>query len=37
VAAHGAEVVVLEDRECIELLGSFIAAHPELWDEDIGR
>ena len=36
VAAHGAEVVVLEDRECIELLGSFIAEHPELWDEDIG-
>jgi cytosine deaminase len=37
VAAHGAEVVVLEDPECIELLGSFIAEHPELWDEDIGR
>ena len=24
-------------RECIELLGGFIAAHPELWHEDIGE
>src|SRR3984885_16159864 len=31
VAAHGAEVVVLDDPECIDLLGSFIAEHPELW------
>jgi cytosine/creatinine deaminase len=37
VAAHGAGVVVLDDPECIDLLGSFIAEHPELWDEDIGR
>jgi cytosine deaminase len=37
VAAHGAEVIVLDDAECIDLLGSFIAEHPELWDEDIGR
>jgi creatinine deaminase len=37
VAAHGAEVIVLDDPECTDLLGSFIAAHPELWDEDIGR
>jgi creatinine deaminase len=36
-AAHGAEVVVLDDPECIDLLASFIAEHPELWDEDIGR
>ena len=37
VAAHGAEVLVLNDPECIDLLGSFIADHPELWNEDIGR
>jgi cytosine deaminase len=37
VAAHGAEVVVLDDSECIDLLRSFIDAHPELWNEDIGR
>ena len=37
VAEHGCEVVQLDDPECIELLGTFIASHPELWDEDIGR
>lgn len=37
VAEHGAEVLLLDDADCIELLGSFIAEHPELWDEDIGR
>jgi cytosine deaminase len=37
VAEQGCEVVQLADPECIELLGTFIAAHPDLWDEDIGR
>jgi creatinine deaminase len=37
VAEQGREVIVLDDPECIELLGSFIEGHPELWDEDIGR
>jgi len=37
VAEHGAEVVVLDDPTCIDLLGTFIAEHPELWSEDIGR
>jgi len=32
----GVEIVVLDDQRCRTLLGSFIAAHPELWDEDIG-
>jgi cytosine deaminase len=36
VAEHGCEVVLLDDPECIDLLGTFIAAHPELWHEDIG-
>ncbi len=27
---------LLDDPECIDLLGDFIAAHPELWHEDIG-
>jgi creatinine deaminase len=35
-AEHGATVVELDDPECIDLLGTFIAAHPELWNEDIG-
>jgi cytosine deaminase len=33
----GVEVTDLASPECIELLGSFIAAHPELWHEDIGE
>lgn len=37
LADLGVEVVVLDDSECTALLGDFIAAHPELWDEDIGR
>jgi cytosine/creatinine deaminase len=35
-AAHGADVLVLDDPECRALLGTFIAQHPELWYEDIG-
>ncbi len=34
---HGGEVVDLGSPECIELLGSFIAARPEVWNEDIGE
>jgi cytosine deaminase len=37
LAEHGVEVVDLADRDCIELLRGFIAAHPDLWFEDIGR
>jgi cytosine/creatinine deaminase len=36
VAEHGTEVIILDDPACIELLGTFIEAHPELWHEDIG-
>ena len=36
VAAHGTEVIILDDPACTELLGRFIAEHPELWHEDIG-
>jgi cytosine/creatinine deaminase len=36
VAEHGAEVLNLHDAGCIELLGTFIADHSELWYEDIG-
>ena len=32
----GVEIIVLDDPSCIELLGTFIAEHPELWHEDIG-
>ncbi len=33
----GIEVVVLDDERCIELLTGFIAEHPDIWAEDIGR
>lgn len=33
---NGVEVVDLNSATCKELLGGFIAAHPEVWNEDIG-
>ncbi len=30
-------VRVLNDEECVELMRAFIAAHPDLWNEDIGK
>ncbi len=35
--SRGVEVVNLESEECIALMREFIAAHPELWNEDIGE
>jgi cytosine/creatinine deaminase len=35
-AEHGAAIVLLNDPECVALLGTFIAEHPDLWHEDIG-
>jgi cytosine/creatinine deaminase len=32
----GVEIIDLDSSECIELLGGFIAEHPEIWNEDIG-
>jgi cytosine/creatinine deaminase len=37
LAEHGVEVLVLDDPECIELMTTFIAQHPDLWYEDIGE
>ena len=34
---HGVKVIDLHNEECIELLGSYIAAHPEVCHEDIGE
>jgi cytosine deaminase len=34
---NSVEVVDLASPECIELLGDWIATHPELWNEDIGE
>jgi cytosine deaminase len=35
--SRGVEVIDLDSSECIELLGSFIHAHPDVWNEDIGE
>src|SRR5580704_15696378 len=34
---HGVNVVVLDDAECIQMMHDFVAAHADLWDEDIGK
>jgi cytosine deaminase len=34
---HGVDMLVLQDDACIALMGTFIEAHPELWNEDIGK
>jgi cytosine/creatinine deaminase len=31
------EVLDVDDDECAALLGGYIAAHPEVWHEDIGQ
>jgi cytosine/creatinine deaminase len=36
LASRGVEVVVLDDAECVEMMASFIAENPTLWNEDIG-
>ena len=37
LAENGVEIVDLHSEECIRMLGEFIAAHPDLWHEDIGE
>ena len=34
---HGVRVIDLNSPACIEMLGEYIAAHPEVWNEDIGE
>ena len=33
---RGVELVIVDSAECVQLMGDFSAAHPELWNEDIG-
>ena len=35
--SHSVDVVDLHDPECVEMMRKFIAEHPDLWHEDIGR
>jgi cytosine deaminase len=34
---HGVAVVVLDDATCVAMMRDFIAAHSDLWNEDIGK
>jgi cytosine deaminase len=36
VRSRGAQVEVVDDERCVRLMREFIAARPELWNEDIG-
>lgn len=33
----GVAIDIVQNRECIDLMERFIAAHPALWNEDIGE
>jgi creatinine deaminase len=35
--SNGIEVVDLDNTECITLLGDYIRANPQIWNEDIGE
>jgi len=35
--ARGVRVDVRQDERCTAMMNAFIAAHPDLWNEDIGR
>lgn len=35
--SHGVRVVDLHSDECVAMLGDYIRAHPEVWNEDIGE
>ncbi len=35
--SRGVEVDVVDNQECVEMMRDFIAAHPRLWNEDIGE
>jgi len=34
---NGVEVIDLSSAECIKMLGDYIEANPEIWNEDIGE
>ena len=35
--SRGVEVIVVQDAECVAMMTDFIATHPALWNEDVGR
>ncbi|MFO0788081.1 MAG: nucleoside deaminase [Pirellulales bacterium] len=37
VRSRGVTLEIIDDPECVKLMEDFIAARPELWNEDIGE
>ena len=37
VRSRGVQLEIVDSAECVALMQQFIAAHPELWNEDIGE
>ena len=37
VRSRGVTLEIADDPECVQLMRDFIAAHPDLWNEDIGK
>ena len=37
VRSRGVPLAIMDDAECVQLMRDFIAARPELWNEDIGK
>ena len=37
IRSRGIELIILDDTECLRMMRTFIAARPELWNEDIGE
>ncbi|HEX5115817.1 MAG TPA: nucleoside deaminase [Pseudonocardiaceae bacterium] len=37
LAEHGVTITMVDDPECVALMSDFIAARPDLWNEDIGE
>lgn len=37
LAERGVRVTVLDDETCVAMMEEFIAAEPDLWNEDIGE
>ena len=35
--SRGVELVLANDPQCVEMMAEFIAAEPQLWNEDIGE
>jgi cytosine deaminase len=35
--SRGVRVDVLDNDECVSMMARFIEAHPDLWNEDIGK